>query len=139
MYSGWILDFRFRKERKEEEEEEEEGISNQIRFCNCLLDWFLLLNSSPSFLKSVSQWVTKCEICILTSLTNHLTAMVQKELERWWLFLTHQKMIYGFKTACLQFDLYYIWLLCTVLCLKITKLAWIELRNIISFKVSNKC
>lgn len=107
------------------------GIPDQIIFWICLLDWFLLLNSSLSFLKSASQWVTKCEICVLTFLTNHLTAKVQTRIRAlvsgrvtWWLFLTHQNRkrwmdlkVQAFKCSQLikviltyQFDLCYVWL-----------------------------
>lgn len=71
-------------------------------------DIYYCVNSSLRFLKSASQWVIKCEICVLTFLTNHLTARVQKELELYIrdvemvAFLTHwnsHKNIYGFKSA----------------------------------------
>lgn len=62
----------------------------QIIFvCALWTSFYYCIYGSLSLLKSVSQWVIKCEICVHT---NHLTARLQKELEhscQRWLFLTH--------------------------------------------------
>lgn len=71
-------------------------------------DFYYCINSSLSFLKSSSQWVTGCEICFLTFLTNHLTARVQIELkdlyQRWWdywhFLLNGQKCVFLWIRNC---------------------------------------
>lgn len=81
----------------------------QIIFvCALWTSFYYCIYGSLSLLKSVSQWVIKCEICVHT---NHLTARLQKELEhscQRWLFLTHcnsqKKLFLDLKLSILIFQ-----------------------------------
>lgn len=92
------LDFFFFKiwdcRKVHKQEDDFQNHANKLHFvCALWTRFYYCIYSSLSLLKSASQWVIKCEIGVHTFLTNHLTARLQKELERscqrWWLFLTH--------------------------------------------------
>lgn len=111
MYSQrtiWMC-LRFQNCRKVPKKEKgfQTTLSNYISYLPPGLIFITASTAHWVFLKSASQWVTKCEICVLTFLTNHLTARVQNEFEllyqRWWdggfFNSPEQKIISGFKTA----------------------------------------
>lgn len=102
----------------------------QITLFICPLDGFYYcVSSSLSFLKSVSQWVRKCEICVNTFLKIHLAAtkirmrVLVSEMVRWWFIYpreqTKNKILDSISVIMTgPFHLYHIWLLTLALLLK---------------------